>query len=134
MFLSMGSTGPSVLKLSLLWSEKFSTLLKHIYLWVLSVVLWHLQLWQLVFPWYPICRWVTRSEFLHQLDIIFPPISLLQIGIRNMSSVLYWASLSRCFVGKCQTLTYIKSCDILGCETIALPSAEYIVPKLCVQY
>ena len=30
----------------------------------------------------------------------FSPISLLQIGTRILYSVLYWASVSRCFTGK----------------------------------
>ena len=37
----------------------------------------------------------------------FPPTLLLQIGTRILSSVLHRASVSRCSLGKCQTLTYI---------------------------
>ena len=51
-----------------------------------------------------------KPEFLHWLDSIFPPLSLLQIGTRILCSVLHWASLSRCFFGKYQTFIYIKFC------------------------
>ena len=37
----------------------------------------------------------------------FSPISLLLIGTRILYSMLYWASVSRFFIGKCETLTSI---------------------------
>ena len=41
---------------------------------------------------------------------LFAPTLLLQISTRILYSMLCWASVSRCSLGKCQTLTYIKSC------------------------
>ena len=52
---------------------------------------------------------VTGQEFLHQLETIFPPTSLLLIGTGILYSMLCWASVSRCSLGKCQTLTYHQS-------------------------
>ena len=45
--------------------------------------------------------------------------------------MLCWASVSRCFIGKCQTLTY-QILQMLGCGTIDLPSTKQIVSNcLC---
>ena len=89
------------------WVRKvLSVSTAHIF-WVLSNELQHLLLWQLVLPWCPFCRWVTGPEILHQLDTIFPPISLLLIGTRILCNMLYWASVSRCCNDKCQTFTYV---------------------------
>ena len=40
----------------------------------------------------------------------FPPTLLLGISTRILYSMLCWASVSMCSLGKCQTLTYIESC------------------------
>ena len=61
-------------------------------------------------PWCPSCRQVTGPMFLHQLETIFLPTLLLWIGTRNLYSMLCGASVSRSFLGKCQTFTYIESC------------------------
>ena len=41
----------------------------------------------------------------------FPPTLPLQINTGILYSMLCWASGSKCFLGKCQTLTYIESCE-----------------------
>ena len=98
------------------------------HVWVLSGLL---QPQQLVFPWHASCRHVTGPEFLHQVDAVFPPISLLQIGIRILSNMLYWASVSRWLIHKCQTLTYIKPCEYWA---ISLPSTKEMVSQLSMCY
>ena len=40
----------------------------------------------------------------------FPPTLLLWIATRILYSMLYWASVSRHCLGKCETLTYIDCC------------------------
>ena len=52
----------------------------------------------------------------------FQNISLLHISTRIPCSMLSHALVSSQLVGKCPTLTYIKSLDMLGCQAIALPS------------
>ena len=54
------------------------------------------------------------AKFLLWLDTIFQYVLLLQIGIRIHFSMLSWVLMSSHFVGKCQTLTYIKSCRHVG--------------------
>ena len=44
----------------------------------------------------------------------FPPTSLLWIGTRNLYSMLCWASVSSCSLGKFQTLTIIQSLANVG--------------------
>ena len=60
--------------------------------------------------WCPSCRKVTGPKFLHQLDTIFSPCITTTTGIRTLYSMLCWESVSRSSLGKCQSLTYIKSC------------------------
>ena len=74
------------------------------------------------FPECPSCRQVTGPKFLHQQDSIFPPTLLLQIGTRTLYSLLCWASVSKCSLGKCQTLTYIQSCIYCGVDPALHPS------------
>ena len=64
---------------------------------------------------HPACRSLYQS-FLLQLDTIFQHISLLQIGTRILCSMLSWDLVSSQLVGKCQTLTCIKSCGYVGLE------------------
>ena len=78
-----------------------------------------------VFPWCQSCRQVTGPEFLCQLDTIFPPTLLLWTGTRILHSMLCWVSVSRCSLGKHQTLTYIESSK---CWAVVLPSTKQIVP------
>ena len=54
-------------------------------------------------------RQESGPEFQCQLDTIFPPTSLLQIGTMVLYRVLCWASVSRCSLDKCQAMTYIES-------------------------
>ena len=65
-------------------------------------------------PWCPSCRQITGPEFLCQLDTIFPPTLLLWISTRILYNMVCWASVSRCSLGKCQTLTYIESLVNVG--------------------
>ena len=83
-------------------------------------MLWCQQLLQLVLPWCPLDRQTTGPEILLQPDSIFQHISLLQSRTRILHSMLSLASVSSLLVGKCQTLTYVKSCryvGLLGCNS-----------------
>ena len=64
----------------------------------------------------------------------FQHISLLQIYTRILHSMLCWALVSTQPVGKCQSLAYIKSCNMLDCQAVALPHTEQIVSHLSVRY
>ena len=101
----------------------FWVLQRFICLLVPSVVLWCQQLWWLVFPLCPPCRLVTGPEFLPQSDIIFLLTSLLPFGTWLSFSELSWVSLCSHLVGKCQTLTYIKSCEYV--ELFDYSSPQY---------
>ena len=94
---------------------------RHICLPVLSVGLYCLQTWELVFPWCPSSRQLTGREFLPQPDIIFTHTLLLQIDTRIQFSELSLVSVSNQLVGKCQTLTHIMSCRYVwlsGCSSL----------------
>ena len=63
-----------------------------------------------MFPWCLSCRLVTGPKFLPQPYIVFALTLLIMIG----AGILFWTSVSSHLIGKCQTLTYIKSCKYVG--------------------
>ena len=65
---------------------------------------------------------IFGPEFVLQLDTKFQHISLLQIWIRTLCSMLSWALVSS-QLGKCQTLTDIMSCRFVG--LLAHSSSQY---------
>ena len=63
----------------------------------------------------------------------FAPTLLIWIGTRILDTMLCWSSVSRCFLGKCQTFTYIESCE---CRVLSCGSSQYQANScpLSVQY
>ena len=73
------------------------------------------------FPWCPLYRQATGQEFLPHSDIIFLLTSLLWIGLRIPFRMLSWVLVISQLVGKCKTLTCIKSCGYVGLSCHSSP-------------
>ena len=85
---------PGCVKMISSWIRTVLVLLRHLCLQVLTEMLWHLQLWWLVFPWYPSCMQVIGLGLLLQLDTIFSAYITTTDGTGIQLSIMSSALLS----------------------------------------